>query len=644
MMKILTNKITLILFLSLLGNLMFSQGLRELITNQVLVSKYKELKSRSLLKTPSISDTLTVGALGILDEFSYDGPYPDTALWLDNYVYINRGFGIAPPTIGVATFDGLDYTGMPYDWTALPTSSALADNLTSKPIDLRFLPSDSVYFSFFYQPQGNGNAPETNDSLVLQFKSPGDTNAFQNVWAHEGEPVSVDSSWTLVMIPITDTTYLKKGFQFRFKNYATLSANADHWNIDYVYLNKLRSKVDTSFSDVSYVYNGTPLLKNYTEMPWEQYRKSELRDSIYNQLRYDKAGLTGLITTHYGHEITDDFAPSVLSTYSSGSGGFNLLTYETTHTYTACDVPAGCLSTVAIDTSVFPVILSAPALYTVKQYISTGGGNLNPQNDTLRMHQRFFQSYAYDDGTAENSFYLSDINDELAEKFVVNSPDSLQFIDIFFNPFISNASLYTFNLKVWSDISGHPGTSAIYASSSALSPAYGGVTYNQFIRYKLDAPLYLTPGTYYFGFEQNTDQQLNVGIDENTNTSYNIFYYISGSGTWFTAAAGGFSGSLMLHPVFGKYWEFTDVNDIAKKTTTLSVFPNPATDELFIRSADGMLSDKTTYSVMDLLGRTIIETTLYTHSIDISSLKDGIYFIRIKEGTEITTQKFIKAK
>lgn len=30
-------------------------------------------------------------------------------------------------------------------------------------------PADSVYFSFYYQPQGYGDAPETDDSLVLQF-------------------------------------------------------------------------------------------------------------------------------------------------------------------------------------------------------------------------------------------------------------------------------------------------------------------------------------------------------------------------------------------------------------------------------------------------------------------------------------------
>ncbi|HEY9116062.1 MAG TPA: T9SS type A sorting domain-containing protein, partial [Bacteroidales bacterium] len=57
-----------------------------------------------------------------------------------------------------------------------------ADVLTSQPIRLDSVfspvakvlkPADSVYFSFYYQPQGYGNAPEDWDSLVLEFSSRG---------------------------------------------------------------------------------------------------------------------------------------------------------------------------------------------------------------------------------------------------------------------------------------------------------------------------------------------------------------------------------------------------------------------------------------------------------------------------------------
>ena len=634
----------MIFVFAFISNLLLSQGLVEndLTFNQVIAAKYNEMKERSLLKTPSAGDTITLGPRGFIDEFSYEGPYPDTALWMDNYVFINREFPKAPKTLGVATFDGLDNTGYPYDFSATATSSGQADYLTSKPINLSFIPGDSLYFSFYYQPQGRGNAPEYTDSLVVQFKGAGISSPFRNVWAKKGSTLAVnDSSWKLVMIPITDTAYLKKGFQFRFKNYATLSGNTDHWNVDYVYLNKGRTKIDTSFNDVSFVYNGTPLLENYRQIPWEQCKRSELRDSVTNLLRYNIAGTATVIKVFYGHQITDDVTSTVLSNYAA-PGFFNLLPYDSTHTYTECDVAAGCRLYSKVDTNIYslpPFPLTAPTQITIKHFISTGTSNLNPQNDTLKVHQLFLNSYAYDDGTAENSFGLSVLHGQLAEKFSTNFGDSLQYIDIFFNPFLTNTSVYTFNLMVWSDAAGVPG-SPLYVSGSVLSPAYGGITYNQFIRYKLDAPIYLFPGNYYFGFQQNTNQFLNVGVDKNNNTQSKIFYNVSGS--WLSSP---FTGSLMLHPVFGKYTDFlAGVSEVETKSNLISVYPNPASDELFIRASDGNLSDRTTYSVIDIMGRVVIDKTIYSHSIDISDLKNGIYFIQIKEGSQITTHKFIKSK
>jgi hypothetical protein len=41
-------------------------------------------------------------------------PPSNNVLWTSNDVYINESYGEAPPTIGVATFDGLDSLGMPH--------------------------------------------------------------------------------------------------------------------------------------------------------------------------------------------------------------------------------------------------------------------------------------------------------------------------------------------------------------------------------------------------------------------------------------------------------------------------------------------------------------------------------------------------
>lgn len=119
--------------------------------------------------------------LPFYDDFSSSYLYPDTALWLDDEAYINSEFGLYPVNLGVATMDAIDARGRVY-LEATPFTF-LADHLTSKPIRLdsifdpeagqiiELTPADSVYFSFYYQPQGRGDIPLDHDSLVLQFGS-----------------------------------------------------------------------------------------------------------------------------------------------------------------------------------------------------------------------------------------------------------------------------------------------------------------------------------------------------------------------------------------------------------------------------------------------------------------------------------------
>ncbi|MBK7183945.1 MAG: hypothetical protein IPH89_14055 [Bacteroidetes bacterium] len=215
------NKNNLLLLIVLFGSFsLFSQGLVEqaLSVNPTLAAYQNGLKSlqKHLL--------FTIRLAWEQKEYS-------------KKAFVNQGYAKAPITYGVVTFDGVDSAGYPYNFNMASGATGIADYLTSKPIRLNYPDSDSIYFSFYFQPQGLGNAPEQSDSLVLEFKGRGTLASWDRIWAKKGTTLAVnDSSWTLVMIPITDTTYLKDGFQFRFKNYATLSGSLDHWNIDIILL------------------------------------------------------------------------------------------------------------------------------------------------------------------------------------------------------------------------------------------------------------------------------------------------------------------------------------------------------------------------------------------------------------------------
>lgn len=102
-------------------------------------------------KFQSIGDTLTIP---FIDDFSSTLVYPDSSKWLDRNVFINSDFPINPPTLGVATFDGLDSLGNAYD-NSSASIKGLCDVITSKPINLY---SDA-----------QGNLYQLSDSIWLTF-------------------------------------------------------------------------------------------------------------------------------------------------------------------------------------------------------------------------------------------------------------------------------------------------------------------------------------------------------------------------------------------------------------------------------------------------------------------------------------------
>ncbi len=111
--------------------------------------------------------------LPFFDDFTETQTYPDAAKWQNRSVFVNSGFPLFPTNFNAATLDAIDETGKVYSHAS--SSPFVADSLISKPISLvdengeKLSPADSLYFSFYYQPQGNGDAPELNDSLVLMF-------------------------------------------------------------------------------------------------------------------------------------------------------------------------------------------------------------------------------------------------------------------------------------------------------------------------------------------------------------------------------------------------------------------------------------------------------------------------------------------
>lgn len=126
--------------------------------------------------------------LPFFDDFAHSAVYPDQTKWTDNNVLVNDGFPFQAPNRNVATLDVLDAHGRVYEYAI--SNAFVAEYLTSARIRLDSIfgptphaltPADSLYFSFWYQPQGNGNPPETQDSLVLEFGTTTEHQEFQYI-------------------------------------------------------------------------------------------------------------------------------------------------------------------------------------------------------------------------------------------------------------------------------------------------------------------------------------------------------------------------------------------------------------------------------------------------------------------------------
>ena len=129
-----------------------------------------------------IQEESPVLTLPFFDDFTTSSVVPDKSKWQDRSVFVNKDFAYFPVNIGAATFDALDSTGkvythatwVPFEADVLTTNAIRLDSVFD-PAMRPLSPADSVYLSFFYQPQGYGRKPEPQDTLILEFSYLGDT-------------------------------------------------------------------------------------------------------------------------------------------------------------------------------------------------------------------------------------------------------------------------------------------------------------------------------------------------------------------------------------------------------------------------------------------------------------------------------------
>lgn len=591
----------------------------------------QEVNSKNNFLNQFQSKITTTLQIPFIEDFSYapTSKYPKNSLWLDSNVYVNTTYPIAPPSIGVATFDGLNKNGYPYMPALTNTNVAfLCDYLTSKPINLKVIaatsqtlqPSDSLALIFYYQARGRGENPEAGDSIALDMFKP-NQNAWQRVWAKRGNtsPNTSDTAFKRAFVRIKDTAFLQNGFQFRFKNYANPSGHFDHWHVDYILLNKgLNPKADSSAKDIAFGYIPSSLLQSYYSMPWNQYNAGEMGQK--NNVHIRNNDLTGLNMT-YSLQIFQN--TSLLHSYNGGANG-NLLPFAGNgwSNFNSHNNPAFNYTFATLTDSTD---------FTIKHVIFRNGSNADsiPSNDTVIQIQKFRNYFAYDDGSAEGGYVVQGSGAKLAQKYSLAVQDTLRSLRIYFDPVgnLQNFSGYNFTITVWSDNGGIPGN-AIY-TNTATTVKYVNAPFKPMFEYELKDKILLSPGSYFIGFQQGVASGLPVGFDKNTNSNSKV-YFDSGLG-WEPSVI---YGSIMMNPVLGKKIIPVSITENSINAKEILAYPIPCDSELLISN-----QSYTKIEIINCIGeivQSIVNPNEETIRLNTSNLSNGIYILSCTEHLKST--------
>lgn len=704
------RKILIILGAIIIWFSAFSQEvITELRTNPVVL-RSKPVSDASLLKYTRSGMDIPV-TLPFLDDFSSRNIFPSSERWQDQYAFVNTDYPVNPPNVGVATLDAINDKGEIYP-DAIPGPAVFqADVLTSRLIRLdsvfspaarKITPADSVYLSFYYQPQGRGNAPEpidrleldfgiyTGDSVFIRVDStiytidknyfagdslllpcdlpddsvwvsvnpylilhggqysliPGDQitlpcdSVFESevdwdiIWAAAGKELDTNfyikddplSYFKHVMIPVVDEKWLRSDFRFRFRNYVSLAdnslpswqSNADHWNIDLVYLNIDRTIHDTTFKILSFVDRPPSMIRQYESMPYNQYM-SDPTNMMKDSIEMVITNLDTLIhNTAYRYVLYDQ---NLIPLDSCLRGNWDISpVYQSGYLdYINFAKPPVCFGFFPVD------FTKDSAVFAIAHYLTTGSGSYAGLNDTLWATQFFGNYFAYDDGTAEAGYGLTPEGSQLAYRFTLKEPDTLRAIQMYFNETRTGANLEPFYLGVWKDDNGIPGE--LEYSQEVKEPVYTK-DINQFHTYILDTAIAIA-STFYIGWIQTTDDNLNIGFDRHNQSQQYLFYNTTGE--WIQSIQ---EGSVMMRPVIGEPLSGKEPAPEAENLKILEVYPNPArTGEIYFRLPEELndleILDQLTLQVLNLTGQMVYEGS-YSNELNIDTFNEGMYFVIVR--------------
>lgn len=523
--------------------------------------------------------------------------------WTDASARRTFTYALNAPTVGQATLDGLRADGFPYAFN--PDAVGWADTLTSVPINLQGRTAeDNIHLVFFFQGGGHGNAPDENDSLVVEFLAPDGGNAagWSQVWSALGTDVD---TFAIASVHVNQAVHLQDGFRFRFRNHGALGGNVDLWHLDYVLLDDNINPGSLGFFEVAFTEPRHALTTPYSVMPWSHFLSdpaSYMRDSLVslhrNMSGFQADNVTcGLKVRNTVTGVEEDFLNPFSNTFVAPFEEFDTPYYVQVGANGV--VPSGfAFSDPGNDTAAtFEVSLYEDAIGILEQE-RVGV----PDNDSIVFTQEFRNLYAYDDGTAEKAYGITTGGGKLAVRYDLAVPDTLHGLAIHFTPYYDQQTNLNFLLRAWDDDGGVPGAE-LGENYQFHQPAYFTDGHDVFAYYAYDDPIPVE-GVVHVGMVQEAEFALNIGLDKNTDYNFSRVHYQLGLGAEWVSST--IQGTVMVRPVLqaGVEQVFVALNDLKEVEPAVYAWPNPATDVLQL--AVGADFDAQEMRCLDLMGREVL--------------------------------------
>lgn len=572
-----------------------------------------QIQAQSSLKLPFFDDFSTAkNGVGV------------STFWMPGGgVYINNTMATTQPSINIATFDGRDGRGIPYNFNNKLATGA-TDTLTSKPIQLNYTVADSVVLSFLWLAKGLGERPDSEDTLQVEFL---DKNLnwviVDYLKIEDKQKISPNFSNRFITVKKQDFFWDK--FQFRFVAHGRQSGPFDNWHLDYIYLDKGRKvKQIYSGNDLAVRTNLSRLFKDYVAMPIGQFLVNPAKE-MADSMKVDVVNLASTARNVSGNvkfSILNDTTNAVIKEYS----------YLPTNLFDVQESRKEGVKLVPL--AVASKNIKLRYRFEFKANDDTLSGVNYAANNSVEATTELSDYFAYDDGSAEFAAEVDKRFGKVAIQFDLRKADFVKAVRMNFMPFFKELKDESFLIQILDSKNGKPADVLAQQAFTANYPAM----INGFVEYKLKQAVPVN-GVFYVAWTRIGENNIPVGIDKN-NTDFSSKIYYSLGTEWVKNTD--LIGSFMVRAVMGQ-GSATDTKVLAAEEIQPEVIlmPNPTAG---IVSWTGEQIQKA--EIFAMTGQ-LMQTKNFEkdeiQELDLSNMVAGQYIVRLY-GSIIITKRIILMK